>query len=108
MDNPAVTEGIKDPPENEGDFRIIVNDIYTFHMTQEHYLKKQDSRNSPECSRKKPQLRRKKKSLCFHLSLPLPSLNPLGGCKNSLHQLLLSSVSSRQGATEAGRDVALE
>jgi len=77
VDNTANTEGIKDSPEDEGDLSIIVNDIYTFHMTQEHYLKKQDSRNSSECSRKKPQLRRKKISL--FASLPTsPLIEPSG------------------------------
>ena len=77
MDNTANTEGIKDSPESEGGISIIVNDIYTFHMTQEHYLKKQDSRNSPECSRKKPQLRRKK-NLFVCISPTSPLTEPSG------------------------------
>ena len=59
MDNPVTTQGIKDSLENEEDSIIIANNIYNFHKIHEQYLKKQESRNSPESSRKKSQLYKK-------------------------------------------------
>ena len=106
MDNPANIQEIKDSLETEGDFSIIVNTIYIFHMTQEHYLKEQESRNSPECSRKKAL---KKSSAFFFflifvsISPPLPSRNPLGQPKEFTSPTTVPCKSSRQGATERGQ-----
>lgn len=106
VDNSVNTQEIKDSVETEGDSRIIANTIHTFHMTQQHYLKKQEIKNSPECLRKKPQL------FCFFKSLLVfLLLSPhyaLSTIRTHFINCCSLCINPGKEQLERGRDVTLE